>query len=451
MDKIVLLPALVALYVAVAQSPERAFLRVYLPIVFLLPDYYRMITPGMPDPTFSEAAIIPIFLVFLARGVRGWRFTLTDLFVLGFAASIGYSQYQATGWSDAQNLIFDMIGSVLMPYVLAKAVIETAGMRVEFAKQLIWILLIVVLTEAYEFRFMMNPFRRFLDPFFPGQGQGWLTTIRGGFGRAAGPYGHAILCGIVMATGFRLHRWTERIEAWRDSAFGPYFGKVARVVLLVGMGMTNSRGPWLGAFVGSFVTFIGFGGNRKKRLGLVVAFLLIVGVPAGLAFNAYVSVGRRGASSDVQETAAYRKELIDKYVDIAIARSAWGWGQNTWPRVPGMPSIDNHYLNLALRHGFIAVGFFCLILLHLAVKLWLYAWRAPSESSSGRLAWTLLAAFVAIGFAVGTVYLGLQTIQLFFLLAGWAGGLLVRRPETAESTVAAGVPAAAFRFRRVVA
>lgn len=451
MDKIVLLAAVAGLYVSIAQSPERAFLRVYLPALFLLPDYYRMVTPGLPDPTFSQAAIIPIFLVFLARGAPGWRLTLTDVFVLGFAGSVGYSQYRATGYSDAQNLVFDMVGSVVLPYILAKSVIEARGLRVAVVKQLTWILLIVVAAEAYEFRFMMNPFRRFLDPFFPGQGEGWITNIRGGFGRAAGPYGHAILCGIVMATGFRLHRWTEKIDAWRDSAFGPYFGRAASALLVAGMGLTNSRGPWLGAFVGSFVTFIGFGASRKKRLGLVIAFLLVVGLPAGLAFSAYVSVGRKGAASDTQETAAYRKELIDKYTAIVLQQAVWGWGQNTFPRVPGMPSIDNHYINLALRHGLVSVAFFCLVLAHLWVKLWVYAWRSPSESSSGRLAWTLLAAFTAIGFAVGTVYLGLQTQQLFFLLAGWAGGLLAERPDTAEASAGAVERAPAFRFRRVVA
>src|SRR5205085_3251671 len=119
------------------------------------------------------------------------------------AVCVSYSQYLATGYPDAQNLIFDMLCMVVLPYALAKGLIEPHGMRVEVAKRVVLILLLVVLAEVYEFRLMVNPFRNFLDPLFPGlMGRGWVTTGRYGFGRAAGPYGHAILCGVILAIGF---------------------------------------------------------------------------------------------------------------------------------------------------------------------------------------------------------------------------------------------------------
>ncbi len=436
MQIIAVIPGLIALYFAFVKSPAKAFLYVYLPALLLLPDYYRWVVSGAPDPTFNEAAIIPIAAAYLLKDRTEWKFSVTDLLVLGFAFCVGYSQYLATGYSDAQNLIFDMVGVVVLPYALAKGLIEPHGLRVEVAKLVVLLLLVVVVTEVYEFRFMSNPFRRFLDPFFPGdQGRGWLTTGRYGFGRASGPYGHAILCGIILGTGFFMQRWLQRGQYWKS----PKQARWMTVALIGGSLMTISRGPWVGAALGSIVTAIGNAKNRKKALLIVLALGVIIGIPAYLGFQSYVSVGRAGAQSETQETAAYRAELIDKYMKIAKQKAVWGWGQNTWPRVPGMPSIDNHFLNLAIRHGFIAVGFFCAIILAVAARLCLYCMRSRRDSPGNPLAFTLLAAHLAIAVSIATVFLGLQAQPLFFILCGWS-----------EALARAEEPLTFFRFRRVL-
>src|SRR5260370_26784434 len=161
---LIIIVGLVAAYVAFTKSPQKALLNVYFPVLFLCRDYYRWVIAGLPDPTFSEAAILPIALVFVIKGAPGWRFTITDAIVVGFAFCEGLSQYLATGYGDAQNLIFDMLGVVILPYVLAKALIEPSGMRVQFAKRLIVLLAIVAATEVYEFRMVNNVFKQILGP-----------------------------------------------------------------------------------------------------------------------------------------------------------------------------------------------------------------------------------------------------------------------------------------------
>jgi O-antigen ligase len=439
MQIIAIIPGLIALYFAFVKSPAKAFLYVYLPALFFLPDYYRWVVAGFPDPTFNEAAILPIAAAyFLKDGVK-WKLSLADMLVVGFAFCVGYSQYLATGYNDAQNLIFDMLGVVVLPYVLAKGLIEPHGLRVEFAKRFILILLAVVVVEAYEFRFIVNPFRQLFDPFFPGDmGRGWITTMRYGFGRASGPYGHAILCGIIMAAGFFIQLWLARGQHWSSQ-------KKARwitIALVAGSLMTLSRGPWVGAALGGLVVAVGYAKKRKKALIIVLALGVIIGVPAYLAFQSYVSVGRSGAMSATQETAAYRKELVEKYMEIAKEKAAWGWGQNTWPRVPGMPSIDNNYLNLALRHGFIALGFFCALILLVAARLCIYCVRSPRDEPGNFLGFALLAAQVAIAISIATVFMGLQAQPLFFILCGWADALAAGRVVPA--------PESLFQFRRVL-
>ena len=57
-------PALIAAYVALRYSPARAFVQVYIPVLLLLPMYYRWVIPALPDPTFEQATILPIAAVF---------------------------------------------------------------------------------------------------------------------------------------------------------------------------------------------------------------------------------------------------------------------------------------------------------------------------------------------------------------------------------------------------
>ncbi|MBI3802127.1 MAG: O-antigen ligase domain-containing protein [Deltaproteobacteria bacterium] len=430
MGILALLPFPVAAYYAFARSPQYAFLRVYLPVMLLLPEYYRWIAPGLPDPTFSQAAILPIFLAFLLKDAKRWRFSGADLLVFGYAFCVGYSEYVNSGYSEAQNLIFNMFTWVLCPYILAKGLIEPHGLRIELAKRLVFPLFLVSVISLYEFRFGSTPWRIILDRFFPGQAVGWVTTFRWGLARIAGPYGHAILAGIMLVIGYRLQRWLQWNKAWE-----PHFkhlpslplskAQVLTVGLLGGVIMTLCKGPWGGAVLGAGLAAIGRVKNRKLAVNLLIAGILLIGIPAFIGLWSWASVGREYAKTVSQETAAYRKELIDHYVDIALAKSWWGWGLTKWPKVPGMPSIDNYYLLLALMHGLLALGLFVALQFYMAVRLYWRGWHTPPPPLSGSsLAFTLLGIYAAFGFSVATVYMGNQVIPLFFLITGWAEGYL---------------------------
>lgn len=443
MHFIAIFPGIIAAYVAFTKSPAKAFLYVYLPTLMFLPDYYRWILAGLPDPTFNEAAILPIGIAYLLRRERPWKYSIPDFFVLGYFLCVSLSEFLANGYSDAQNLFFDNLCVVVLPYVLAKGIIEQEGLRLDFAKTLILILLVVTVAQAYEFKFILNPFRSFFDPFFPGDmGRGWISNDRYGFGRASGPFGHAILAGVIFAAGFHIQRWLQRGGHWGSKMKA----RLITLAMVAGMAMTISRGPWIGAMVGGIATLIAYAKNRGFMLKIVLALGLVIGVPAYLAFQAYVSVGRSGAVSETQETAAYRKELIDKYMGIAMERAYLGWGLSTWPQVPGMPSIDNHYLILALMHGFIAVGLFVGVILSVGTRLAIFCARSSPDSESGFLGATLLAAMIAIVFSIATVFMGLQVKPLFFMLCGWAESISPVEEEERE-VLEEPYP---FRFRRVL-
>jgi hypothetical protein len=458
---LIAITGLLAASAALTRSATIAFLNVYIPVLLLLPDYYRWILPALPDPTFGEAALLPIAAVYIVKDFRGWHYSFTDLLIVALALSMAYSEYRNAGYSDAQNLMFDMLGTIVLPYMLAKGIIEPQGLGPAFARRIVFLLAAVAVIGLYEFRLGMTPWQRLLHGFFPGQGQGWVTTFRYGFARVAGPYGHAILAGTIMVAGYRLARWLEWSGAWE-----PHFkafrrlpvskARMLSLILLAGVFMSMARGPWIAAICGAVFTTIGRAKNPKRAMGFALGAVLLVGVPAAAYLYSYASVGRAAARSQSQETAAYRKELIDKYVAIAAKHSVWGYGRNGWPRVDGMPSIDNYYLLLALMHGVIALALLIAILLWMPARLMMHAIASPSQAARGAsLEFTLAGIFAVVAISIGTVFMGTQVVPLFAILTGWAEGLLLqgnrgaRNAQDAGHDVEAEVPL--FKFQRVVA
>jgi hypothetical protein len=458
MGIIALLPGLYAAYVALRRSPQIAFLSVYLPVLLLLPEYYRWIVPGLPDPTFSQSAILPIAGIYVMREARRWRFSVNDFLIGAFALSVGYSELSNAGFKEAQNLMFDMAASVVLPYVLAKGLIEPYRMRVAFAKRFAWLIFLVSVISVFEFRMGMTPWQVVFNPFFPGQGDGWVTTFRYGFARIAGPYGHAILAGLILVVGYRLQRWLEWSGGWERTfrnvpALPVSKARLVTLAIAAGIAMTLVRGPWLGALAGALLTSVGLATNRKRALLIVGGCVIAVGIPASLAFYSYASVGRANAKTQSQETAAYRVELVRKYIDIAVRKSYLGWGRNTWPRVIGMPSIDNYYLLLALMHGILADLILLAIILGTITRLVRFEMQGPAPRVRGSsFGFTLAGIFVAFGVTIATVYMGLAVIPIFAVLSGWADGyMLAPRDGPASRRIAETQVTRRHSFRRVMA
>jgi hypothetical protein len=445
---IALLPGVLAFLVANRSSPQEAFLKVYLPCLLLLPDYLRAITPGVPDPTFVHSAAIGLLIVSVMKGFPGYRYSPMDLVVGGYAFCVGFSEFLASGYSDAQNLIFGMIAAVMAPYLFAKSYIEPHGARFDFAKRVVLLLFVTACTNAYETRMGLNPWETVLGRFFPGQSS-WVVTFRFGFARSAGPFGHALLAGLIFACVFRLQRWLQWSEAWPKTwppklAFmkvqpfkPPLFLTLA---ILFGLLTTFAKGSWLASFIGVLLIVVGRAKNRALGVGLVVVFIVGVLVPATFAFISYASVGRVNAKDDNQETAAYRYELVTAYMDVAMQHGDWGWGLVKWPTDPSYPSIDNHYLLLFLNHGRWALLLFLVVLFGMPVRLIAYAMRAPPpRHRGGSLPFTLASCYLIYIINLATVYLGLQTLPFLFILTGWGTSYMLEGKRDDEGTPAEDV------------
>jgi len=418
------IPGLIALLICIRRGPERALIDVYLPTLLLLPDTYHWMITG--HLSFNETAIIPIAGLLIARSWRDWRWSFTDLLLVSYVAVSVISEYVNKDFAEARNFAIELICNSAFPYIVAKSIFPREDLYMDIAKRIVTCLTIVAIVNVYEFRMGKNPFDMVLMHFFPGQSSA-IWAGRYSFLRTAGPYGHAIIAGIIFAIAYRLNYWIDRGGYWRTKL--PYLPisrtRFCKLWLIAGSIMTLSRGPWLGAGIGALVVGLGRVRNRKQTIAMVTLAILFVGIPLFQATKSYVWVERDQATSQMEETAAYRHELIQKYMVIFEERPVWGWGRNNFPAVDGLTSVDNHYLLLALTSGEYALGLFVAILVWMMGRLTIFCIAHHGTAFPGSIALTFLGIYVTIVISIATVWLGAQTTQLLFLLSGWSEALVL--------------------------
>ncbi|MEJ6006945.1 O-antigen ligase family protein [Paucibacter sp. AS339] len=446
MSLIIYLALIAAAVVALRHGPAQALLRVYLPVLLLLPDSFKVMVPGLPGhPNFNQAAIVPIVLLALSRHRAGWKFAPMDGLMCVFVLWVSVSDYVGRGYADAQNSVIAMLTSVMAPYIVARLLIVPQGLQVAFARRLVVLVFGVALIGLWEFRFGFNPFLALLQPLFPGQAGGWVTTFRHGMARVAGPYLHAILAGIVMALAFQVQRWLQWGEHWEPRfRHLPWLtlpkAKVITAVLFAGMLMTVARGPWVGALIGAGLALVGEALDRRRALRISAALVLVGALLGAWLLSSYLDIKPGTELTASQESALYRKVLFEKYLDIAIDHAWLGWGVTTWPKVRGMESIDNYYLLLALMHGLPATLMLLLMLLGASVQCMRRGLAEPADQRSP--AFTLAGVFLTIFVSLGTVYLGGQVLPLLFLMLGWSQGMLQHKTVATDALVAGQRPLA---------
>lgn len=429
MQIIVLLPALVCLAALFRRSLPQAFLDVYLPLFVLFPSYFFWKISSLPPISVGQSALLPLGAAIVIQLLPNWRFTTTDLWVLLFLVSSGVADYRSSG---ATTAIFDMFANLMdgvVPYMAGKMLIEQTGLRMLTARRIVSLMAACAVISAYEYRMANNPFTLIWSRFFPDEHFAWKTQLRWGFGRVSGPFGQSELAGIVIMFAIMLALWLRYASPWEDKfAIFPHHPFRKRNIifgtLVFFLFMTQARGPWLGCIFAIPIAMVGKS-DRVLRNGL-----LLLGILLPVAGTAYV-LGKHytaaAPASAEQQTAQYRAQLLDNYTPVAERGGLWGWGQN-FPRAPGQESIDNEYLFLWLTQGSIGAGAFLLIAAESLIRMVRSAMRSTHRMDRF-FAFSLFGAFCGILLTIGTVFLGNQPFQLFFLIAGWSQSIRASAPE----------------------
>lgn len=432
-----LLPGLISLFLIFIWSPERLFLRYYLPILLLLPQF-RLELPQIPEISISQAALLPILGAYLFRNVFSfsWRFSLMDLLVVAYVAVCVYSQYVNQGAGSGAALLANQFSSMLGTYILAKGLIHWKGLSVSFAKMFVTLIIIDILLTPYEMKFSANPYNQIFSHFFPGQGDSWPTLTRFGIVRISGPFFQPIIFGMVIGTAFLINYWLTRNKLWENKyKYIPtlpfYKGSVYLFLLGLGLVLTLSRGPLLSTFLGFIFLGIGFSWHPWKTLALRFGVFLLCTVVAYQTVQGYASTGTELAQTDTEYTLAYRGKLVEEYLDIALQKPYLGWGTTGWYTGKYAPTIDNEFLFNALSHGFIATGIFAFIIAYSLLRLLFVGLMLPVSPIVNRsLAFTFFGAILSLGICLLSVYLGMQIGAVLFILIGWAEGYILKHnPE----------------------
>jgi O-antigen ligase/polysaccharide polymerase Wzy-like membrane protein len=447
------LPALIAVFVCWRRGPESAFLNVYLPALLLLPDDCRM--PFSGQFNFNESAIIPIAAFCLFKYSRYWKWSFTDLLVLSFVLLVSTAEFLNTDFAIAQNLTIRLLVTIVMPYAVAKTLINHEAMAISVAKRIVVLSVAVTIISAYEFRMTINPIRTLMSSFFPGL-PAQVPSFRYGYARIAGPWTHPILAGVILAVAYRAVRWLDWTHNWSGNVpFLPMsWVRFSEVALLVGCALTISRGPWLAAGVAALIIVVLRARYRTYIAALIIFAIFMASFPIYSGLENYLSASHFGTTDPAEESAAYRREMIGRYLAIAEERPTFGWGQSRsgqglYPVIDGMVSIDNQYLLLALDFGVLALASMVLILLWVPIRLCRFGLSHSGVEPAASLAVTLFGIFILCAISMSTVYLGAQTEPLLFLIVGWSEALLARRlPVTARVPVR--VPEVRYGFERIM-
>lgn len=453
MDKLIVIPLLISAGMLLGREPKEVFILVFLPALTLLPTYFDTeLVPGTPEIYFWSAALLPLLAAWTLKKFEGYRFHWMDLVIIGYILIIFYGQWANSDYKKAQKVLFNSIMAIYVPYILVRSFCSNKDDLSRLLKTMTLLGAFVAIFNAVEFRMFTNYFDEVLRRVWPSYVM-WDTGMvmsRWGFKRALGPFSHPIVAGYFFSLITPIAVWCHFQGLYRNKNIG-------RIVVLLnclGVMVALSRAPMLGTLCGFLIIFFGWSRNKTTILTImtvVSAIVLILAIPK---FVEYASVTRATAKNTDQRNVAYRKEMWEAYIDVALERPYIGWGRFSVPSVKGMESIDSEYLGVALASGVIVLGLYLVFLFGMLLRLLRYAYARGHDDPYGRLAWCIIAGWVSAIFSQATVYSGAQTVQYLFMLGGVGQILLIENlgPYHVKSPVPIGARAMghAFGFSRVI-
>ena len=424
MDKLAFLPPFITLFFLIYKGFGWTFIYWWIPVMLLVPVYFQVDGPGIPPMTFYLTGFAPfIFTRELWRSaIRDFHWL--DLFVYAFIIVIGMSEFETTGFSSGRQLIFLNTLIFLGPFLAMKYVILHEKGELNTARVFVIILSIIALYNIYTFRFGVSHFLWLRErwPMYY-EVNNPVVIPRWGFFRAQGPFVHPIAAGIAFGFGLPMTFWLFFYRKFKPLWLGP-----ATIFLCtLGLIMTMSRGPYLGAFLSTGLYLVGQSKFRNQLfvIGGVIMFFLCV--PLGFKVAEYISLDRMSAKTDEQETVLYRKELITNYIDVIKKKPFLGYGFLNIPYVGDQQSIDNAYLLYALNWGVFSVLLIVGMVFCSVLCLFRLGFSSSISPINRGIVWALIGGLIGCSFSMTTVHLARPLNTIMFMWVGWTAALMYRR------------------------
>lgn len=391
--------------------------------MLFIPNYFKLDGPGIPPMNFYLTAFLPFLFhkntFYAIFRDKHWL----DYTVYLYVFTIFLSELTTTGFESARQTTFLNVLVYVGPYLAVKHVILNAKAELPLARAFVTSLAIIAFYNVYTFRMGFNHFLwlRNFWPYFYDMAN-IIVIPRWGFFRAQGPFVHPIAAGIIfgfaMPTTFWLV-WHKQIKPmWRGIAIGGLCG--------LGLFMTMSRGPFLGAFLAVSLYLMGQSRYRIQLFAFCALLLFFASIPMTIKISDYLSLTRATAKSAEQETVIYRKDLITNYSVVIQEKPLLGYGFMNVPKIGDQASIDNAYILYALNWGVICVLSILTMILGSILGLFKLGFSHKLPDLDRGVVWGIIGGVAGCGLSMTTVHLARPVSTILYMWAGWAAALLLR-------------------------
>ncbi len=407
----------------------RRIMMALMVISFLIPAHLHAgsITMGLTR-FYLVLTFFPALFMFL-RG-PDLKLTWVDAFMVGYIVWATLSIYLNHGTEQFQFMglqVVDMFGA----YMLGRVLIRTPNDFRFFWRCFGFAMLLILPVAAVELlaeRFIIHEILgKFMDVFDN-------ATIgyprRWGFDRVQGNLEHPILFGVFWGLGF-----ASLLAVFPNFLGKAFFGGAC--IAMVGMSL--SSGAFLVIIFQVSLLMWAWATKGSWKLLLVLFLILYVIVEIVSDRPALIAMSTRLAFSS--GTAYHRVNTWTYGIQNVIDNPIWGLGLKPWVRPHWLSaSIDNNWLLVAVRGGFITTGFLFLSFGAMAKRL-ISAKDLPEQTKVYRT--HFLITFLAMFIALGTVAVWSGTSSFLYFLLGMGTSLPICRavatddvPEDTQNNVA---------------
>jgi hypothetical protein len=382
--------------------------------------------------------LLPLYIKLRSEhGVTPFLKLHADKFFLAyFLLQLG-QQLQVDSVTNTMRYALKIFIEYFLPYYVASRSIKNLQDFKDVLRSLLIAILAIVPLAAFEYLRGWLLFSYIMGVLDVDWGLGTYLG-RGGAVRAQVTAGQAIPMGFVFMVGIGLYYYVSRLISSRRDFYLLFF------MLLVGLLVPVSRGPWLGAVVILAILIITRQGGVKQLIKYsAIAAPVVAAYMAGLFDPVINAIPFLSGALDMG-TADYRTQLIE--VSLSVLKLNLWFGSFYYLDHPSMQQmiqadgiIDmvNTYLSIAMSYGLVGLILYVMTFVCALFNFYTGFKTVPFDTEMNFLGRALVATMIGILVTIFTV----STITVIPWLQWFITGMLLSYSKIArqQATAVAGV------------
>jgi O-antigen ligase len=312
----------------------------------------------------------------------------------------------ATTLTDAMRYTFYLFIDVFLPYYVVSRSLKNLRSFRDALLSFVLAVMVVGLLAAFESYKHWLLYGSLIEVLKLDGTAGYLG--RDGLLRAVVTAGQSIPLGYVMAVAIGFYLYLK------ESIQQKFIRRAGMLLLVAGLVVPFSRGPWVGAAV-LIIAFVATGQNAvRKSMSLAIVAMLALALTSILPGGERVINLLPFIGSTEKGNIDYRQQLLTNSM-IVIQRNPW-FGSNDYLKTPemeamrqgqGIIDIVNTYIAVTLQSGYVGlslfIGFFVLSLLGIYRRMRSISDKTSEEHLLGQSLFATLLAILVIIFTVSSI------------------------------------------------